>query len=114
LQLLLIHHVCCQPGRVAQVPQHQQLLQEEHDSAASKLRRTNASCTHVCLLPACLLQDVNKDPGAEETFKKIGEAYEVITHLPVPCCCCCQHHPAVVQQQPVVFLSAAEVHYARA
>lgn len=23
------------------------------------------------------LQDVNKDPGAEETFKAIGEAYEV-------------------------------------
>jgi hypothetical protein len=23
------------------------------------------------------LQDVNKEPGAEEKFKKIGEAYEV-------------------------------------
>jgi curved DNA-binding protein CbpA len=28
------------------------------------------------VLPAGL-QDVNKDPGAEETFKAIGEAYEV-------------------------------------
>lgn len=25
----------------------------------------------------CPTQDVNKDPGAEETFKRIGEAYEV-------------------------------------
>jgi len=23
------------------------------------------------------IQDVNKDPGAEDTFKRIGEAYEV-------------------------------------
>jgi hypothetical protein len=25
----------------------------------------------------CCVQDVNKDPGAEDTFKAIGEAYEV-------------------------------------
>jgi DnaJ-class molecular chaperone len=29
-----------------------------------------------------MVQDVNKEPGAEEKFKKIGEAYEVIgTHF---------------------------------
>jgi hypothetical protein len=30
----------------------------------------------VHLLPS-FMQDVNKDPGAEDTFKQIGEAYEV-------------------------------------
>jgi hypothetical protein len=29
------------------------------------------------LVAAIVLQDVNKDPGAEDTFKQIGEAYEV-------------------------------------
>jgi hypothetical protein len=30
-----------------------------------------------CCVVFCAPQDVNKEPGAEETFKKIGEAYEV-------------------------------------
>ena len=29
-------------------------------------------------------QDVNKEAGAEDTFKKIGEAYEVGACLPCP------------------------------
>jgi hypothetical protein len=31
-------------------------------------------------LYACALQDVNKEPGAEDMFKKISEAYEVGGH----------------------------------
>lgn len=59
--------------------QHQQQLavtRPEHVRAASKLHASSAPCT--CVSGTCLLlQDVNKDPGAEDTFKKIGEAYEV-------------------------------------
>lgn len=33
--------------------------------------------TVLCCTVCCAPQDVNKEPGAEETFKKIGEAYEV-------------------------------------
>jgi DnaJ-class molecular chaperone len=32
------------------------------------------------------MQDVNKEPGAEEKFKKIGEAYEVGKRNNATCC----------------------------
>lgn len=39
-------------------------------------------CTCTFAHTSCMLytlQDVNKEPGAEDNFKKIGEAYEVCT-----------------------------------
>lgn len=42
----------------------------------------------VCSFPGVdfVLQDVNKDPGAEDTFKAIGEAYEVRNRVGLTVC----------------------------
>jgi molecular chaperone DnaJ len=41
---------------------------------------TLLGCFHTTQALTPRVQDVNKEAGAEETFKKIGEAYEVCPH----------------------------------